>query len=663
MSSEAAAKAKAKKEMRADFLLNFQRPQASRTQQNYAPPPRRHRPTGTRATSSSFSKGQFVQSSFRILVDEITSDVVEATLNADALVDWASLRRVDFKGEELLKCPICLEEQMVVPKITRCGHVFCAPCVMRYFLALQEYNGKFWQKCPVCNNEKTSPEEMVSVRFEPAKAPREGDRLRLVLARRAASSTVVRPPPMANPTTPVRGSDEAPWSLPFEGQEGWRLSRLVRLPSGASSKMIEEEIAELAAYRVSCLGTGDTELFPSIDAAIKCLEQLRTSRATKTGSLVADPKDSHMPPLTVEEVPGSRPNQHGKVGESSLAQQPNQLNPQGASSSCASRGNPSHTISFYTSDDGRLIFLQPLFTRLLLHEHGGWDSIPLELSDIRVQKVVETTLCEETKRRHRFLSHLPLGSQFCFVEVDLRSEISLATKEHFAEEFERLRQQHKRDLAKSKREDRVSKNRAEKEEEKYFQAMSQPAPFTVAPQTVPTKDDFVPLPGHNSVNVAEDVNGDGNGTGADEIEETSGPTLAEKLKFRMAAKSKPTPAKAKPTSPPLPPPGSSAWGPALGASKSPVAKKAAAPRSSTLVVKDSWEDSTPEGTPVLGPAVAPLDDNPTLGQALDNALRSRGTSSGDAAEQGDAVPCQAGNSSGKKKKGRAGKAQTIRLFG
>lgn len=42
-------------------------------------------------------------------------------------------------------CPICLYPPLAA-RITRCGHIFCWPCVLHY-LSLSD---KSWSKCPIC---------------------------------------------------------------------------------------------------------------------------------------------------------------------------------------------------------------------------------------------------------------------------------------------------------------------------------------------------------------------------------------------------------------------------------------------------------------------------------------------------------------------------------
>ena len=48
-----------------------------------------------------------------------------------------------------VQCPICLEslEHMVAPRITKCGHIYCWPCILQYLAFDKEKN---WKRCPLC---------------------------------------------------------------------------------------------------------------------------------------------------------------------------------------------------------------------------------------------------------------------------------------------------------------------------------------------------------------------------------------------------------------------------------------------------------------------------------------------------------------------------------
>ncbi|CAE8627470.1 unnamed protein product [Polarella glacialis] len=749
-----APKMSKKKELRADFLLNFQRPPSNQRPQQYAPP-RRSRAPRARAPAS-FAKGRFVQSSFRLFVeDEAAPDVVEAAFDADAMLDWNSVRRVDLICEQQPKCPICLELELVVPKITRCGHLFCFPCVMRYFLTMKGYNGKVYQRCPVCN-EQVSPDGLISARLEMAVPLRDGSACSFVLAHKNIGSTLVRLTSESSAQGDLEGSHETSPDeagplirLPHEGEAGWKLSRVILLRPEEAWNIIEQELEDLSRFRTAAIAEGDTELVPGASAAAQLLERQRRSPAEGFGSGTpgggprprelrtpgrgrlssagsdslpeqAEPYEMLPPPAELAEEEeedweaqgsqeqlgqdfGEAQSDGGPAGGASSSCTP-QLGPldsevsspslsaqvfsPGFGPACSSLDSPSGPkpfgrpvvspspglgaseprnggMSFYQAADGRPVFLQPFFTKLLAHEYGGrWDQFPRELPELRIDRMQESTITEETRRRHKFLSHLPLGSSISFAEVDLRNYLSRGTKEHFAEDFAKRRQQRKKDQNQSRKEERFAKVRAAEDEERFYSSLSL---YPSMVQALPTKDDFaVPLPGRNeSEEPGEPQEGEA-AEGAEDAQEA--PTLADKIKEKLAGKKAQVQrqrdmlAGAKEYFPELgsgggPTPSAvPTWGPSSQSSKGPAwgRKDAAA-----AGAKAAGEAAKPGPvTPMEDSWDTRIEEQPTFGDALEAALR-RGSSAAVEAPDADG---EAAGAAGKKKKGRA-KATTIRLFG
>ena len=67
--------------------------------------------------------------------------------------EWQQIQQVIFTMtiNHPVICPICLNgtEEITAPQITACGHVFCAPCILRH--------------CKVCNTLKTQPRSSTTV--------------------------------------------------------------------------------------------------------------------------------------------------------------------------------------------------------------------------------------------------------------------------------------------------------------------------------------------------------------------------------------------------------------------------------------------------------------------------------------------------------------------
>jgi hypothetical protein len=69
------------------------------------------------------------------------------------IVEWKDVVLITYNmiNADDVKCPICMEnlKVMVTPRITKCGHIYCWPCVLQYLAFEKE---KSWKKCPLCND-------------------------------------------------------------------------------------------------------------------------------------------------------------------------------------------------------------------------------------------------------------------------------------------------------------------------------------------------------------------------------------------------------------------------------------------------------------------------------------------------------------------------------
>ncbi|KAF9918295.1 hypothetical protein FBU30_000277 [Linnemannia zychae] len=127
-----------KNQVSLNHLLNFSFP-VREEPQNTGPVRRRRN-----VHYQPFNKEKFINANFRFLMNP-RSDYAVYTMDADAPVQWEDIEQVLIAVPQ--SCPICLQPP-VAPRITKCGHVYCLPCVLRY-LSLNETN-KAWRKCPIC---------------------------------------------------------------------------------------------------------------------------------------------------------------------------------------------------------------------------------------------------------------------------------------------------------------------------------------------------------------------------------------------------------------------------------------------------------------------------------------------------------------------------------
>lgn len=122
------------------------------------------------------------------------------------------------------------------------------------------------------------------------------------------------------------------------------------------------------------------------------------------------------------------------------------------------------TYFYYQAASGQAIFLDALDIKILKSHFGGsYDSFPSTI-DVHIEGHEEGSMNEELRRRCRYLSHLPTGSDIIFIETDLGNIVSPRTLDSFASALKSRRTKRKErgrreDKAKAKSEQREIESR------------------------------------------------------------------------------------------------------------------------------------------------------------------------------------------------------------
>ena len=102
--------------------------------------------------------------------------------------------------------------------------------------------------------------------------------------------------------------------------------------------------------------------------------------------------------------------------------------------------NSNDLVYFYQSSDGQRIYINQLNARCLVTQYASFNLCP-NLIKGKIVAYESYFMTEENRKRFRYLSHLPLHSEFKIVELDLREPyISQETLSLYEEEFEERRQ-------------------------------------------------------------------------------------------------------------------------------------------------------------------------------------------------------------------------------
>jgi hypothetical protein len=96
------------------------------------------------------------------------------------------------------------------------------------------------------------------------------------------------------------------------------------------------------------------------------------------------------------------------------------------------------------SADGQSLILHPLNVKCLLQHYGDYEALPSNL-EAQVVELESVTQTDATRKRYRYLSHLPLTATFQLCEVDLSDMLPTEAFSPFAEEIRsrQLRRKHR----------------------------------------------------------------------------------------------------------------------------------------------------------------------------------------------------------------------------
>uniref|UniRef100_A0AAQ6AF28 E3 ubiquitin-protein ligase RNF10 n=1 Tax=Amphiprion ocellaris TaxID=80972 RepID=A0AAQ6AF28_AMPOC len=133
-----------------------------------------------------FNKELFLQANCQFVVTD-DQDYKAHFTDPDTLVNWDCVQQVRIYSHEVPSCPICLYPPLAA-RITRCGHIFCWPCMLHY-LSLSD---KSWSKCPICY-EAVHTADLKSVVAMETRQYVAGDVITMRLMRREKGALVAMP--------------------------------------------------------------------------------------------------------------------------------------------------------------------------------------------------------------------------------------------------------------------------------------------------------------------------------------------------------------------------------------------------------------------------------------------------------------------------------------
>ncbi|KAF4161739.1 hypothetical protein CNMCM6936_003112 [Aspergillus lentulus] len=512
-------------------LMNFSLP----PRPQYQPPPRNSRRYASWGLGSGYhamDKARYVHANYRFIVNPTRSYHAQAA-NADVHLDWDSVLQVLVSAQtQSTSCPICLSTP-VAPRMARCGHIFCLPCLIRYMHSTDDdapvpEKKARWKKCPICWD-SICISEIRPVRWfrgQEGDIPVEGGDVVLRLVKRDPGSTLALPRDGAESLNP---DEDVPWYHAAE------VADYARIMKGGEDYMITQYDAEVEDLRRQ---EAEDELLFGDDTTWtkKAIAAINDAKSKIKG--IGNPPDIQRQPAMDkpprEVVPVQSPQDGIQTGDTSSAESISSGVGAGATTTPATTGDvdrvaeavanvqlnsapeaklkqkdpgrsrsshagdrtregngphpPDHPFYFYQALPQ--FYLSPLDIRILKAAFGDYATFPATILP-RVERISSGHIVDdELRKRVKYLGHLPQGCEVNFLECDWRDVVVPEILERFSAETGKRRKRNKEKEAREEKE----RLRAEKEEEEKRWAAARRRRPSIGISDPPfSEQDFQPL--------------------------------------------------------------------------------------------------------------------------------------------------------------------------
>ncbi|KAL4660367.1 RING finger protein 10 [Arapaima gigas] len=429
-----------------------------------------------------FNKELFLQANCQFVVTE-DHDYKAHFTDPDTLVNWDCVQQVRIYSHEVPSCPICLYPP-VAAHITRCGHIFCWPCMLHY-LSLSD---KSWSRCPICYDAVHSGDLKSVVAME-TRQYLVGDRITMRLMRREKGVLVALPSSQwVKVEEPIHLGDThlSPYSKLLLASREQVLSLVQEERNALQAQLLQEEEHEATACFIQAAlhqlqEREDTLKSGSLEAGTE--KSLDVGRLTLTDhpdrggeeqSTFSRKKPVLQYSSAFDDEVKEEPDDDGGLQECPIEPTP-VLEPQLSEENPPIKNETAHLQNrlngpyyyFYQAEDGQQMFLHPVNVRCLMREYGSLEASPPFLT-ATVVEIDGHTITEEIRRRHRYLSHLPLTCEFSICELALQPPLlSQATLDIFLDELEKRRRQRQKKAREEKRRERRIEIEENRKQGKY----------------------------------------------------------------------------------------------------------------------------------------------------------------------------------------------------
>ncbi|KAF8245856.1 hypothetical protein K440DRAFT_554676, partial [Wilcoxina mikolae CBS 423.85] len=439
-------------------------------------------------------KARYVNSNYRFIVNP-RGDYKPQAVDSDVHLPWDHILQVLAPAiTQCPNCPICLSTP-VAPRMAKCGHIFCLPCLVRY-MASQDGDRPTekkprYKRCVICTD-SVYMNDIRPVRFftgQQNEPPRDGEDVVLRLVMRQPGSTLALPKDGADPPSEL---GEIPWHFAAEvmdyarvmkGTEDYMMEQFNREIRELEQMQQEDELmfGEEGVWSRKAVGMIQSQMEgltgmgnpppPPVTGPQKLKEKEKRPPIVFTENADDVPEMYHIlhearsdhvsqshPPVPQIEEP---PNNHQDISTAALSSPLSGLRAPRPRSVAAA--NAPHDSPYYFYQALLHYYLSPLDIRILKVAFGSFNAFPSTILP-RVENVsTGHTVDDDLRKRAKYLAHLPYGCEVGFLECDWTDIVPPETLEKFMPEIERRRKK-KRDKEMKEERDRIRAEKLEDEE-------------------------------------------------------------------------------------------------------------------------------------------------------------------------------------------------------
>lgn len=439
--------------------------------------------------SQGFDRGSFLRAKYRFGVLLNSSTTAE-----EGLLEWEDVIILEMTSSTMPHCPISLE-QVELPYITPCGHVFSLVSVVTHMLCTREHDDvmRGTSPCPLCGVDISMKEiRPIQIRVEDTEAGLDGkEAVEFWLVGRRRNSSEVMPVhacdtvdkgcyPVSMPRFCRKMVVENPldlWSYIVVTLA--EMSESVRMEGGQEAEyLLPGHLAAIQVVRGHCRMMGEKE--GEEKGWVEVLEE-RVAEVMKASQQAEEDRqrmkhlDEEFPSLHVSKIDYSsrgrashRETSTNETEETSVRCSVPHMSPQGVDLVRVPRDD--EHLYLYQKSDGQWIFLNTLNMKMLHRWKGGYQDLPATIQ-ARVVEVERLNQTEFMQKRLKLFSHIPISATFYLCEVDLSDIIPTDIMVEFEEEL--LKRKEKRVLAEKQR------VRIEKRERRRKNVETERLPFRI----------------------------------------------------------------------------------------------------------------------------------------------------------------------------------------